>query len=460
MQTQNITVDLTPGGIMPRFRLKQGDVGRPLAITVMDNGAALDLTGLTVSIVGVRENTAGYTITPVTSGAVVTFESTADMTDCPGTGFCEIKVTSTNDTVRSATIAVQVYNAAHPDGTIDEDAETILSGVSALVGQAETAAANSATSATASAGSATAASESATAAAASATAAAQSAGVYNTLNSKVSGIEFALINQANRFTNPCIPCAARHTVLGVTEDTPEYWAAAKRAGFDYVSLPVRTTLDHVPIISYDGIVNTSTETGVQCETVNYADITPAPYLFAAAMGQCAKIGIGALIDIRNGGWSSKDRSQIVYIAGVRRVPTIFMSASVSELTALRQINNALDILLVSSTFPTPSQLMTGSAWADLRTLALQKGRTMLSLPAGSGAFSPEMMNAGSRTYISFASGLEDTSAQQSNNLMYLDFVIGRQTTELYSVNSGGIEPDPHAGVTAVENDAGEVVVGG
>ena len=134
MQTQNITVDLTPGGIMPRFRLKQGDVGRPLAITVMDNGAALDLTGLTVSIVGVRENTAGYTITPAVSGAVVTFESTADMTDCPGTGFCELKVTSSSDAVRSATIAVQVYNAAHPDGTIDEDAQTILSGVSALVG--------------------------------------------------------------------------------------------------------------------------------------------------------------------------------------------------------------------------------------------------------------------------------------------------------------------------------------
>jgi hypothetical protein len=71
-----------------------------------------------------------------------------------------------------------------------------------------------------------------------------------------------------------------------------------------------------------------------------------------------------------------------------------------------------------------------------------------------------MMIAGANTNISFASGLEDTSAQQSDNLMYLDFVIGRQTTELYSVNSGGIEPDPHAGVTAVENDAGEVVVGG
>ena len=459
MQTQNITVDLTPGGIMPRFRLKQGDVGRPLAITVMDGGAALDLTGLTVSIVGVRENTAGYAITPAVSGAVVTFESTADMTDCPGTGFCELKVTSTNDTVRSATIAVQVYNAAHPDGTIDEDAQTILSGVSALVAQAEAAQSGAAASATAAAGSATAASESATAAAASATAAAQSAGA-NTLNSKVSGIEYALINQANRFTNPCIPCAARHTVLGVTEDTPEYWAAAKRAGFDYVSLPVRTTLDHVPIISYDGVVNTATQTGVQCETVNYADITPAPYLFAAAIGQCAKFGIGALIDIRNGSWSSNDRSMIVYIAGVRRVPAIFMSASVSELTVLRQLNNTLDILLVSSTFPTPSQLKTGSAWADLRTLALQRGRTMLSLPAGSGTFSPEMMSAGAKTNISFASGLEDTSTQQSNNLMYLDFVIGRQTTELYSVNSGGIEPDPYAGVTAVEAENGEVVVGG
>lgn len=453
MQTQNITVDLTPGGIMPRFRLKQGDVGRPLAITVMDGGAALDLTGLTVSIVGVRENTAGYTITPAVSGAVVTFESTADMTDCPGTGFCEIKVAGNSDTVRSATIAVQVYNAAHPDGTIDEDAQTILSGVSALVAQAEAAQSGAAASATAAAGSATAAGESATAAA-------QSAAVYNTLNGKVSGIEYALINQVNRFTNPCIPCAARHTVLGVAEDTPEYWAAAKRAGFDYVSLPVRTTLDHVPIISYNGVVNTASQTGVQCETVKYADIIPAPYLFAAAIGQCAKIGIGALIDIRNGGWESPDRSQIVFIAGVRRVPTIFMSASVSELTALRQLNNTLDILLASSTFPTPSKLKTGNAWADLRALALQRGRTMLSLPAGSGTFTPDMMSAGTQTNISFASGLEDTAAQQTTNLMYLDFVIGRQTTELYNVNSGGIEPDPYNGVTAIENDAGEVVVGG
>jgi hypothetical protein len=459
MQTQNITVDLTPGGIMPRFRLKQGDVGRPLAITVMDNGAALDLTGLTVSIVGVRENTAGYTITPVTSGAVVTFESTADMTDCPGTGFCELKVASSNDTVRSATIAVQVYNAAHPDGTIDEDAQTILSGVSALVGQAETAAANAATSATASAGSATAASESATAAAASATAAAQSAGVYNTLNSKVSGIEFALINQANRFTNPCIPCAARHTVLGVTEDTPEYWAAAKRAGFDYVSLPVRTTHDHVPIISYDGVVNTSSQEGVQCETVDYADITPAPRLFAAAIGQCAKIGIKVLLDIRNGGWSTGDRNQLIYVVNARQVPVIFMSSNLSELEALRAIDDSFSLIYVSNTFPRASELRSGSAWEDFRALCQQSGRTMLSVPASGGSYSDSLMRAASYIRCSFASGLEDTAAQQLENLTYIDFVIGRQTVKLYSVNDE-IEPYTSQTITAIENDAGEVVVGG
>jgi hypothetical protein len=459
MQTQNITVDLTPGGIMPRFRLKQGDVGRPLAITVMDNGAALDLTGLTVSIVGVRENTAGYTINPAVSGAVVTFESTADMTDCPGTGFCELKVTSTNDTVRSATVAVQVYSAAHPDGTIDEDAQTILSGVSALVGQAEAAQSGAAASATAAAGSATAASESATAAAASATAAAQSAGVYNTLNSKVSGIEYALINQANRFTNPCIPCAARHTVLGVTEDTPEYWAAAKRAGFDYVSLPVRTTHDHVPIISYDGIVNTASQTGVQCETVDYADITPAPRLFAAAIGQCAKIGIKVLLDIRNGGWSTGDRNQLIYVVNARQVPVIFMSSNLSELEALRAIDDKFSLIYVSDTFPRASELRSGSAWEDFRTLCQQSGRTMLSVPASGGSYSDSLMRAASYIRCSFVSGLEDTAAQQLANLTYIDFVIGRQTVKLYSVNDE-IEPYTPPTITAIENDAGEVVVGG
>ena len=459
MQTQNITVDLTPGGIMPRFRLKQGDVGRPLAITVMDNGAALDLTGLTVSIVGVRENTAGYTITPAVSGAVVTFESTADMTDCPGTGFCELKVASSSDAVRSATIAVQVYNAAHPDGTIDEDAQTILSGVSALVAQAETAQSGAAASATAAAGSATAAGESATAAAGSATAAAQSAAVYGALNSKVSGIEYALINQANRFTNPCIPCAARHTVLGVTEDTPEYWAAAKRAGFDYVSLPVRTTLDHVPIISYDGVVNTASQTGVQCETVNYADITPAPYLFAAAIGQCAKIGIGALIDIRNGGWSSNDRNQLIFIVRTRNVPVIFMSADKENLTALRSIFEGFALIYVSDTFPSASTLYSGSAWAWFRELCQQSGRTMLSLPASGGAYNDTFMRVGSYIRCSFASGLEDTAAQQLANLTFIDFVIGRQTAKLYSVNTE-IEPYTTPAITAIENDNGEVVVGG
>lgn len=459
MQTQNITVDLTPGGIMPRFRLKQGDVGRPLAITVMDGGAALDLTGLTVSIVGVRENTAGYTITPVTSGAVVTFESTADMTDCPGTGFCEIKVAGNSDTVRSATIAVQVYNAAHPDGTIDEDAQTILSGVSALVAQAEAAQSGAAASATAAAGSATAAGESATAAAGSATAAAQSAAVYNALNGKVSGIEYSLINQANRFTNPCIPCAARHTVLGVAEDTPEYWAAAKRAGFDYVSLPVRTTRDRVPIISYDGVVNTASQTGVQCETVNYADITPAPYLFAAAIGQCAKIGIGALIDIRNGGWGSAARNQLIYIIRARNVPVIFMSSDSENLTALRDIFEGFALIYVSDTFPSASTLYSNSAWAWFRELCQQSGRTMLSLPASGGNYDDTYMRTGSYIRCSFASGLEDTAAQQTANLMYLDFVIGRQTTKLYSVNTE-IEPYATPTITAIENDAGEVVVGG
>jgi hypothetical protein len=69
------------------------------------------------------------------------------------------------------------------------------------------------------------------------------------------------------------------------------------------------------------------------------------------------------------------------------------------------------------------------------------------------------MMAASYIRCSFASGLEDTAAQQLANLTYIDFVIGRQTTKLYSVNDE-IEPYTPPTITAIENDAGEVVVGG
>ncbi len=84
---------------------------------------------------------------------------------------------------------------------------------------------------------------------------------------------------------------------------------------------------------------------------------------------------------------------------------------------------------------------------------------MLSLPAGSGSFTPEMMSAGAKTNISFVSGLEDTAAQQLANLTFIDFVIGRQTAKLYSVNTE-IEPYTAPTITAIENGDGEVVVGG
>jgi hypothetical protein len=69
------------------------------------------------------------------------------------------------------------------------------------------------------------------------------------------------------------------------------------------------------------------------------------------------------------------------------------------------------------------------------------------------------MRAASYIRCSFASGLEDTAAQQLENLTYIDFVIGRQTVKLYSVNDE-IEPYTSQTITAIENDAGEVVVGG
>jgi hypothetical protein len=84
---------------------------------------------------------------------------------------------------------------------------------------------------------------------------------------------------------------------------------------------------------------------------------------------------------------------------------------------------------------------------------------MLSLPASGGSYNSNYTRVAAYIRCSFASGLEDTAAQQLANLTYIDFVIGRQTTKLYSVNDE-IEPYTPPTITAIENDAGEVVVGG
>jgi hypothetical protein len=84
---------------------------------------------------------------------------------------------------------------------------------------------------------------------------------------------------------------------------------------------------------------------------------------------------------------------------------------------------------------------------------------MLSVPASGGSYSDSLMRTAANIRCSFVSGLEDTAAQQLANLTYIDFVIGRQTVKLYSVNDE-IEPYTPPTITAIENDAGEVVVGG
>lgn len=180
--SQNVNVNLTPGGYPKEFHVSQYDVGRQLVAKVVDSTGDYSIpSGATVVLVGTKPSGFGFTLNGTVSGSTVTFSTTATVTAEYGRIPCELRITSGSTILGTANCMLIVEESPHPEGTTDGDGEQIISEITLLLQriteQADradqavtdaTAQANRATAqATAAAGSASAAASSETNAAAS-----------------------------------------------------------------------------------------------------------------------------------------------------------------------------------------------------------------------------------------------------------------------------------------------------
>ena len=185
-----INLDLLPGAMPPIVHVSQGDVGRQFSISIYDDtGAAYQLTGKTLSIVGHKEdgNVFQYAIpSSAISGNVVTITTEEQMTPVAGKALCEIRIEQGGTKLGTCNFVMDVEQGPADMGSLStsalymidaifERAQADIDAASASATMASQKAAEAASSATDAASSANASAASATTATAKANAAAKSA---------------------------------------------------------------------------------------------------------------------------------------------------------------------------------------------------------------------------------------------------------------------------------------------
>lgn len=148
MYTQNINVNLFPGGFPPRIPVSQYDDGlTQLVFTVYDDGSNTTFpAGTTAKLQGTKPSGLGFSedMTVTVDAGRATITLTATMTEEAGEIPCEIVFSNSGDRIAPANMVLCVEESTHPVGTTDGDAETaktLMEQATAAVAAAQTAAA-------------------------------------------------------------------------------------------------------------------------------------------------------------------------------------------------------------------------------------------------------------------------------------------------------------------------------
>lgn len=120
IETQYITLDMKPSGVLPVLYCSQYDIGRPLGMVVNNGGEAVDLGDYTVTIEATRTDGVAITAAVTTDGNIGAFETTATMTNKADRYGAQLVLSAFGKRVASLPFVMCVVRAE-----MDENAESI-----------------------------------------------------------------------------------------------------------------------------------------------------------------------------------------------------------------------------------------------------------------------------------------------------------------------------------------------
>ena len=136
----NIRPDFNP----PTLAISQGDIGRIISVFLYDKcHEGYDIpAGASVELVGIKPSGLGFTVTGTWTESTATFVTTEEMSDEAGGFLCEVRIKSGQNVIGSSNAWLYVEQNPHPDGTTDGTGPEIISEITLLVREAETASEN------------------------------------------------------------------------------------------------------------------------------------------------------------------------------------------------------------------------------------------------------------------------------------------------------------------------------
>lgn len=121
METQYISLNMTPTGVNPCFHISQYDVGRMLGFIVHSGGATVDLDTYTCTIEATRSDGTAITSAVATTDNIGTFEVTPTMSNKTDKYRCQLVIVDANSKrIASLPFDMDVCKAA-----MDENSESI-----------------------------------------------------------------------------------------------------------------------------------------------------------------------------------------------------------------------------------------------------------------------------------------------------------------------------------------------
>jgi glycerophosphoryl diester phosphodiesterase len=206
-------------------------------------------------------------------------------------------------------------------------------------------------------------------------------------------------------------------------NTLQAFKFAKKRGFDWFSTSIQPTLDGVLIITEDGIVDTESETGVDCWTVNYEDIVPAPLKFDEVVKTAAMYGLGILVRMYGSHFTSNNYAYVTNVLNTHRIPHAFLGNTVNNLRSLRLKDYECEVILHINSKPSVEDLANSSDYTKLRDLVQQAPGVSIMFPMAQGTSAEDRVIVVDQDYMTQVNALGIGLISVPNNDGIIDDVI-------------------------------------